>query len=536
MHRDIESLSSQTFDVLVIGGGILGACVAWDAATRGIRVALVEKGDFACGTSSNSLKIVHGGLRYLQHLDLRRMRESIRERSTWLRIAPHLVEPLPIVVPTHGLGLRSRPILRTALAVSDVIGWDRNHDLEPERRIPAGRALSRHECLELVPELEAPSVTGGVLFYDAQMYSAERLVLEVVQAATNAGAVVANYAELEGPLMRAGGLAGAKVTERITGEQIEVRASTLVNAAGPGVPAVASRLSGRPHAAATRYSVALNLLVDGLGHGVAFALAGRSHDPNVLLHGGARQLFVVPWRGQSIVGTAHYPYDGDPADFRCDECHVERFLNEINDAWPAGQFARADVRLVHSGLLPVEARATAHSVRLLKRHRVLDHARDGIPEVISAVSVKFTTARLVAEETVDLVFRKLGRRPPPCLTSRTRLPGTPSTTVSALVALAEARHGGIVGRETLHHLVRAYGANYERVLACRDVISAWNEPILDTAPVIRAQLAYGARAEMAQEPEDLLDRRTELGSRGLSSEVAAAAAAGVLHELKSRSK
>src|ERR1043166_854658 len=163
MQRSLDALQSTAFDLLVIGGGILGASVARDAALRGLRVARVERGAGGGGTSSNSLRIIHGGLRYLQHLDLRRMRESIRERSMWLRIAPHLVEPLPVLVPTYGWGLRGKSVLRAALAVNDVIAWDRNRTLAPDRRLPAGRAVSRAECLALVPELTGPGLTGGGL-------------------------------------------------------------------------------------------------------------------------------------------------------------------------------------------------------------------------------------------------------------------------------------------------------------------------------------------------------------------------------------
>ena len=200
MKRHGADLAAARFDVLVIGGGIVGACAAWDAARRGLSVALVERGDFGGGASSNSLKIVHGGLRHLQQLALGRVRESNRERAVWLRIAPHLVEPLPVVVPAYGRGAKGRAALRAGVALAGLLGRDLNADLPPDRRLPPGRSLSREEAISLAPELDTPALAGGVLFHDGQMYSSERLLLSVLLGASRAGAVFSNHTEVVAPL------------------------------------------------------------------------------------------------------------------------------------------------------------------------------------------------------------------------------------------------------------------------------------------------------------------------------------------------
>jgi glycerol-3-phosphate dehydrogenase len=490
---------------------------------RGLSVALVEKGDFGGGTSWNSLKIVHGGLRYLQHLDFARMRESIRERSHWLRIAPHLVEPLPIVVPTKDQGLQRRPVLRAALLANDIISWDRNQALEPSRRLPAGRGLTRGECLRLIPELEGSGLTGGVMFHDAQMYSAERLVLAVLKGAIAAGAVVANYVELEDRLVAGARLAGVKLRDVISGERLEVRARTVVNAAGPASAWVAGKLTGHASAAATRYSAALNLMVRGQGHSVAFAVTGAASDPSAVVRMGKRQLFFVPWRNRTLIGTGHYSYEADPDDAHPDE-HVQVFLEEVNAAWPGASFTRDDLLLVHSGLLPVEPGTKDGGVNLLKRHRVIDHKAHDAPEALSAISVKFTTSRLVAEELVDMVCEKLGRTRARCATSETPLPGAPQGTFEQLMSFARTRYRALLAEDVLEHLVRAYGTEYERVLAHRETMPDWDERLHPSAPVIKAQFAYAARSELARCPEDIVWRRTELGPLGLASDTAMAAA------------
>jgi glycerol-3-phosphate dehydrogenase len=508
--RDLETLVRSHFDVLVIGGGIAGACVAWDAALRGLSVALVDRGDFAAGTSSNSLKIIHGGLRYLQQLDFKRMRQSIQERSVWLRIAPHLVEPLPVLVPTYGHGLKSRAVLWSATRISDIVGWDRNRGLMPERVLPAARALSRGECLELVPELETRGLTGGVLFYDAQMYSSERLVLEIVQAAHAAGAVVANHVEIVEPLLDGSVLEGARARDALTTEALPIRARVVVNAAGPAAPHLNGLFVGAGGSAGrSGFCAAMNLVFPSTRHKVAFAFREREK---------GRYLFAVPWRERLMIGTAHYPYVGDPAAFQTGARDIRAFFEQIRSAWPGCPFAETDVQLVHGGLLPTVEGSPTHEARLLARHRVTDHRREGVPGLISVTSTKFTTGRLVAQEAVDGVVTKLGRRSLPCQTAVTPLPGASFSSLAGLMALARREYGPRVPPDVLQHLVRVYGSRFDRPLAYLNRHPKLSERVIPESPVIEAQLSYGAREEMALSAEDLLGRRTELGARGLRSE------------------
>jgi glycerol-3-phosphate dehydrogenase len=528
VKRDLDTLTSMPFDVLVVGGGILGACIARDAALRGLAVALVETRDFASGTSSNSLKIVHGGLRYLQHLDFRRMRESIRERSTWLRIAPHLVEPLPILVPAYRYGVQSRVLLRAATALSDALAWDRNRGLLPDRTLPPSRLISRRECLDLAPELARPDLTGGLLFYDAQMYSSERLVLEMLQGACDAGAVIANYVELESLISGDKCASIFQARDSIRGHRLEISARMLVNAAGPAAPTLAAKLTGHPHAAPSAYSVALNVMIERPGHSVAFSMQTKPKDADARARLGTRQLFIVPWRGCTIIGTGHYPYGGDCVDFSLAERDLDTFLAEVNTTWAGKPLKPEEITSVHAGLLPVAPGSAGPSVRLLKRHRIIDHAADGAPSVISAISVKYTTARLAAEIVVDLLLKKLGLARRPCRTGSTLLTGAPTTAIGQLSAEARRRHGTLLDDDILEHLVRTYGARYERILAYQHSVPDWKQQVSSSSPVIRAQLVHAVREEMALRTEDLVFRRTELGTRGTVPDSAMRFAAEVL--------
>ncbi len=514
MKREPAALANAAFDVLVVGGGIVGACVAWDASLRGLRVALVERGDFGGGTSWNSLKTIHGGLRSLQHLDLRRVREYSRERAAWLRIAPHLIEPLPVLLPTYRRTVQSRAGLGAALRVYDALTFDRNAGQFPDRSLPRSRLLSRAETLALVPELEDRSLTGGALFYDAQAYSSERLVLEVLRAASAAGAVVANYVEVEAGVREGGRVVGVRARDSIDREVFEIRARTIVNAAGPAAAEVAERLFGSPLHPPIEYCLALNFVLSGRGPRVAFAAPVRTAEIATGL-GGTRQLFFAPWRGHTLVGTAHHAYGGPPERFRLEEADVERFLEEVNRSRLARQFDRGEIVLVHAGLVPVQRRSPGSTPRFLRGPLIVDHAADGVPEALTLQSGKLTTARLIAERAVDRVVVKLGLRAAPCRTARTPLPGAPGEPVRDLIAAAQRTDGATLEPEALDHLVRTYGSSYSEVLRAYRDVPDWNTRLCPDAPVIRAQAVRAVRDEMAQSVDDVLWRRTELGARGL---------------------
>jgi glycerol-3-phosphate dehydrogenase len=508
----IDELADADFDVLVVGGGITGACIALDAASRGLRTALVDRGDFGGGATQNCLRIVHGGLRYLQHLDLRRSRESIIERGMWLRSAPHLVEPLPIVVPTMRGAFPNRWMLGAGLAVNEALSADRNREVHGDRRIPRSRVLSRAACLTMIPELEHPRLAGGVLFHDAVMYSPERLTLEVIEAARAAGARAHNHVEFTGAVARDGRIAGAHVRDALTSETAELRTRWIVNAAGARAGVVAERLSGRSVREEIGWSIALNLVTRQPASGPAYTVYGGIGDPDRMMRGRARQLFVVPWRGQRLIGTAHFPYVGDPARAELPQECVDRFLAEVRGASPSLGVTADDVRVVQWGLLPVAGAPTTDHVRLLKRHRILRHDAEGLAGAMSVISVKFTTARGLAREVVDgLTSERRGATAMPGLT----LPGRPAEGMSELRDVARARHGGALSDEVLEHLVRAYGTRYERVVALAQRLDGGRDRVSPDAPVIFAQLVYGAAHEHAQTVDDLLWRRTELGARGL---------------------
>lgn len=503
--RRLDSLADSSYDVLVIGGGIVGACVARDAARRGLRVALIELKDFGGGISWNSLKIVHGGLRSLQSLDVRQARAFVRERRAWLRIAPHLVDPIPFVVPARGAGSESALLLRAALALNDIVSRDRNEGVLPSRRLPRGRMLARAELRTLVPGLAGYS--GGALFHDAQLYSAERLVYAVLADGERAGAAVINYAAAVAPLRANESLAGVVAEDRLTGERVDVRAAMIINAAGAGAASVADLLTGHAGAAPPMTGIALNLMLASDGHAAGFALLAKSG-------GRSRRLFVAPWRGRTLVGTAHYECERAPQSDAELEPFVERFVREVSAAWPARSITRDSVLLVHSGMQPSPHGVTGASAHGPPEHEIVDHAAVGVPQLLTAIGPKLTMSRAIAEQLIDIASARLNRATPRCDTAIVPLDSAPAGDIPVAIARATADARSALPDDAVSHLVRWYGSGgaYEAIAQMVRADPALGARVAEGSPVIAAQLRYAALVERAVNAEDLIMRRTELGA------------------------
>jgi glycerol-3-phosphate dehydrogenase len=400
VKRELAALDAREWELVVVGGGIHGAAVAWDAAQRGLAVALVEREDFGAGTSWNSLKTIHGGMRHLQRLDLASLRESARERRILMAIAPELVEPLGFLAPCRGYATNGREAWALGLLLNDLLTRDRNRGLPPARQIPRGRTISAREALALVPGLQAPGLRGAALWHDAQATSTERLLLGFVHAAADAGAVVANHVEASELLRDARGrVTGAALRDALSGRTLEVRARLVVNAAGPWADALLARVG--PPRAKLPLLRARNLV---LARPLPAPLA-------VGARGDGRFLFLVPWQGRAIVGTSYEPEADTPSD-------PLAFLDEAARAFPWAGIERSQLALVHEGLVPGEG--GAHG--LMTRPRIVDHEReDGTAGIVSLHAVKYTTARALAEQVVDLSLQRLGRPRARCRTARTPL-------------------------------------------------------------------------------------------------------------------
>ncbi len=522
MRRDLARLADSTFDVVVVGGGVAGAAVAWDAALRGLSVALVERSDFCAETSAWSLKVVHGGIRYLQHLDFTRVRESCRERSALLRIAPHLVHPMPFVVPTYGHGLQGSEALGAAFLLLSAATFDRNRGIpDPERRIPAGRLVSRRQLLEWFPHLAPTGPAGAGVFCDGQMYNPPRLVWEFVHSAAGRGAVAVNHCEVTGLIREGDRVTGVRVTDRLGGGTLDVRAGVVVNASGPFAEQIYIQQGLRRE---RRIPLSRDMAVvigRPLVNGRALAAQTKYKDPDAVLSRGNRHVFLVPWRNRTLIGVNSKVWPGDPYALEVTEAEVAEFVEEIRSAAPAFNLTLDDVAMVYAGLLPFgQNDAGAVDLSFGKRSHLIDHEpTDGIRGLVSAISIRFTTARGLAEQATDLVFRKLGRAPPPCRTEDTPLHGGGFERFDRLVREAEAALGVPAGDPVAEHLAHNHGSAYGNVLRVADEVPRGREPIAGT-DTLRAEVVHAVCEEMALTLADCVFRRTDLGTGGSPGDAA----------------
>lgn len=503
--RAIEEIAGRHFEVVVIGGGITGAGVALDAASRGYSVALLERGDYAVGTSSRSSKMVHGGLRYLQNFDLGLVREALLERALMVRLAPHLVYPTPFLVAALGEERRDRK-LGLGLNMYDVMATTRAGRSRRDRRAARDRAqeadesywspdrhrtIDRAEVLELVPALAAREPNDAYLFYDCQTDDV-RLVLTVLGEAERFGAVMLNGAEVTEVLSRNGKATGVAVVEETSGERMEVGADNVVNATGVFADQVRpEELLGEEDVPRIAPSRGTHLLIDAadlpMGKAACIVPAGEG-----------RMIFSLPWYGRTLVGTTDNDFDGDITHPRPAEEDVAYLLEAVNDFFGTA-IGESDLVGAYAGVRPLISTGDPRKSVDISRKAELYETSSGM---LTITGGKLTTWRRMAKQTVDrLVERE--RREAPCHTDEIPL-GMP------------ARPGDLdapagVGEEATEQLAFRYGHAARKVLAIAREDPKLARPIVPGRPDLLAEVALAARLEQARSLADVLLRRTRLG-------------------------
>ena len=507
MKRDLEAFS-QPFDLLVIGAGIHGACIARLAALAGLRVALVDKDDFGTATSRNSAKLLHGGLRYMQDFDVPRIRESMISQRAWFRFVPHLVRPLRFVIPTYGYTTRSPAAMAAGIVAFHMIAAGRNSGIRPEVRLPRSGVMSRRRLIERYPMLERGDVTGGAYWYDGQMLDAVRVTLECVWDAVEAGAVAANHLECVSLLHGSGGVVGAVTRDKLTGRELEIRARVTINATGPWVDRVLALGPAAVHGErTTMWSRHINLVTRGLYPGDDALGVASQRESDAALGQAKRLFFTSPWHGLTVVGTTEHLYEGHPDAVAAPDDVVAGFLHEVNAAAPGFELKASDVYSVHLGLTPAEDTKSERA----KRSLIVDHeAVHGVPGLISVAGIKYTTAPVVAAKVLDAACRRL-RVSPTVPAFERPAAAAPVEDLARLVAEQDES----VGQDG-HELAWA-----RRIYGTR--AAAWlNESIpagLDPAEnVFRSRVTYGASDEMIVRLADALLRATDWAERGLLTE------------------
>ena len=496
----LAGLDGAALDAVVIGGGMAGAGVARDLALRGASVALFEKGDFASGTSSKSSKLIHGGLRYLELGDFKLVRESLREKKTLERLAPHLVRPLPFLVPIYRGAARGLITVRVGMWLYDL--------LTPGKKTERYRVLRPVEALAMEPSVRAEDLRGAGYYFDDLLLYPERLCLENVLSAARHGARTFNYCEVEEFVPGRRGIEGVKVRDLLSGQVQLVRATAIVNCAGPWVDrlrAMAKVADRSPRVVRTTKGI--------------HCLLPRMTDRAVYLSArDERMIFVIPWREFSLVGTTDTDFEGDPDRLWATREEVTYLLEEVAKVLPDKRATFDNVAYTYAGVRPLSfepgapAEPAGAASKVSRDHKVIPEGPDG--RFLSVTGTKLTCFRSLAEDVGDRVMRVLGRGEPP-RTARLTLDGTDEEVgkIEARVWMDVSEEMAATGlsRGTLRTLVETYGRAYPRVLELGRKLPDGFERLCPSNPEIVAQLHHAVREELAVSLQDVLLRRTGIG-------------------------
>ena len=492
MKRDIEKLSKDEFDILVIGGGIHGITVAREAEKNGYKTALIEMNDFGHSTSFNSMKVIHGGLRYLQHGNLKRIRQSIRSRKIMQNVAPHLIKAVPFLVPTFGRGLKSKNIMRLALSVNDLISFNRNYNIAFQNRIPGGYVISREEILKLIPGINTEKFTGGAVWYEAVVQNTERMLLEFLYEANQYDFTAANYVVALEFINSDDGIKEVKVKDLINSSEFNISARVFVNAVGPWFNQIQKKLEfNKPQIKLTK---AVNIIVrKNFFADYSVGLEGKENfsDTEALFKRGKRLFFFVPIQNYTMIGTTYKLYDGKVNGLEITKEDINEIIEEANYLFPSSQLTFDDVSFYHVGLVPMDEKSSAGSIQAERHSTVSEYSRN----LFSIKSVKYTTAPVIAEEVVKKIKKKI----------------KPSYSYKKEVKTITKNYSGNIPQVVAERLIKTYGSHCNKIFELINENKSYLNLISENPPIITAEIVYAIRNEMALTLKDVILRRTGMG-------------------------
>lgn len=502
-RRNLSPLTAETYDLVIIGGGITGAWTLWDATLRGLKALLVERNDYASGTTQATSKLIHGGLRYLKNGELGLVRESLRERRTLAKLAPHGLRPEAFLFPIY----RNRGIGRwkmgAALTIYDMLGYDRNRGVDAEHQLPGARHLSRTETLAEEPGLDFRDLKGAFVYYDYANLNPERLCVEIISAARERGAAVRNYVEA-GRIERRGDESYAvEIRDRLSGDSAVVRGRSVVNAGGPWADYLDRRLTGRldyQHKTIIR-SKGIHLVTRRFVHDKIVVLMKEDNT----------HLFVIPWRGRSLIGTTDTRYDRHPDDFAVTAADATAVLEDVNRLFPDADLTNNDIEYLYGGLRPlVDDGGSSYDAS--RRTEIVHHDANGHAGFFTALGGKYTTSRHLAEQLLDRICEYLPGSFQTCATEHTPLPGGD---FASLPELTEdlARSFPKVAHRKLRILAGRYGNEARRILERADASGeVWK--IDNDELYFPEEIDYLVEHHEVESIGDLLFRRSGMGTVG----------------------
>ena len=506
MKRFIESYQEEIFDVIVIGGGITGASVAYEAATRGLTVALLEKKDFSWATSAVTSKMIHGGLRYLANGEIGLVRESLRERRVLENIAPNFVYPQPVMMTHNSTQFKNNKwVVKIGMLMYDALSYDKNFTWDKSKKIPMHKTISRQEVLKSEPNVHATGMTGASIFYDCSSIFPERLTLAFIKSAVAYGAKVSNYTKVTGFCFdEAHNVTGVQVQDLLNGTCHKINGTFTINCGGPWADLVLGLAKSNSNGCTLRRSEGIHIIT-------AKSLLSGKYAVGSMTPAG-RHFFLIPWRGHTLIGTTDKPYIGNPDEYHVTRQSIDELIAEVNASFGDGKLSFADVLHAFGGLRPLVEEQTEETYTCSRRYEIFDNTEEGLNGLITVEGGKYTTSRRLAENCLKTIATKLSRPLGQSMTDKHHLSGCDITDMNNFL-LTIARDNIDFAGNTLDYLGRNYGTEYDVILKLAREDAALAEAVNADGEIL-AQVTYAIQHEMARTLADIVLRRTGIGTLG----------------------
>ena len=507
MQRFIENHTNEHFDVLVIGGGITGASVAYEAATRGLKVALLEKKDFSWATSAVTSKMIHGGLRYLVNGEVLLVRESLRERGVLENIAPNFVYPWPMMMVHYTKPLKNNKwVVKIGMVVYDALSYDKNFTWDACKKIPMHRTISKEDVLKEEPHVRAEGLTGASIFYDCSSIFPERLTLAFIKSAVAHGAKVANYSKVEGFIMGDhNNVTGVRVKDLLQNKMHEISADVTINCGGPWADIVLGLAKPNSDSSPTlRRSEGIHIITSK-------RLLSGNYTVGTMTPGG-RHFFLIPWRNHTLIGTTDKPFTGNPDDYRVTKTSIMELIDDVNSSFGDGNLSYADVQHTYGGLRPLVEEDTGETYTSSRKYEIYDNKKDGLDGLITVEGGKYTTSRNLAEHCLKIVAKKMGRSLGKSITKDHYLAGCEIKDLCGFFTSVEQENKDF-SAATMNYVGRNYGAEYADIIKLARTDKALAETVSADGELM-AEVVYAVRQEMARTLSDIVMRRTGIGTLG----------------------
>mgnify|MGYP000505942975 CR=1 FL=1 len=502
MERFINRNKTGAFDLIIIGGGITGASLAYEAGTRGLKVALFEKGDFGAATSSATSKLIHGGLRYLKNLELGLVRESLRERRILSNIASNFVYPIPFMMPSYQTFKSRKWLMYIAMVLYDMLSYDKGHTWDPTKSLPHFKSLSRSRTLALEHCVKPHGLTGSAVYYDCQNIFPERLTLAFLKSAETYGARLSNYTQVVSFIRKENRINGVLVKDLTTGEEGSFTAPVTVNCAGPWADMVIKSATTGNTKHNIRRSEGIHIVTRKVCEDHAVTVMTKQD----------RHIMVMPWRGHSLIGTTDKEYFGNPDDYKVSKSSIMELLEEVNENFNGADLKYEDVLFFYGGLRPLADNDTENSYESSRKYEIFDNADEGLAGLFTVEGGKYTTSRQLAADVLKKVQEKLKTKFPKEISHSQPLYGCDIRNMETFLSKLRADYPDF-SKATIEYLGKNYGTECHAVFQLARKNTKLAEVLNDDGEIL-AEVTYALHKEQALSLSDILFRRTGIGTLG----------------------